>query len=73
MQADTRNPANVVVKRALALILHGDLLMKGLVNVLKAGDRQYGFIYNGRLTPFFSQCKELKMNNGKQIMEFLQI
>ena len=39
MQADTCNPANVVVKRALALTLHGDLLMKGLVNVLKAGDR----------------------------------
>ena len=54
MKADTRNPANVIVERALALTLQGDLLMKGLVNVLKAGDRLNGFINNGGLTPFFS-------------------
>ena len=54
MKADTRNPANVIVERALALTLQGYLLMKGLVNVLKAGDRLNGFLYNGGLTPFFS-------------------
>ena len=53
MKADTRNPADVIVERALALTPHSDLLMKGLVNVLKAGDRQKGFVNNRRLIPFF--------------------
>ncbi len=54
MKADTCNPADVIVKRALALTLQVDLLMKGLVNSLKAGDRLIGFFYNGGLTSFFS-------------------
>ncbi len=54
VKADTCNPADVIVKRALALTLQVNLLMKGLVNVLKAGDRQMGFLYNGGLTLFFS-------------------
>ena len=54
VKADIRNPANVIIKRALALTLHGDLLMKGLVDILKTLDRQYGLFYNGWLTTFFS-------------------
>ncbi len=54
MKANICNPANVIVERALALTLQGYLLMKGLVNVLKAGDRLNGFLYNSGLTPFFS-------------------
>ena len=54
MKANVRNPADVIVERALALTLQVDLLMKCLVYSLKAGDRLNGFIYNGRLTPFFS-------------------
>jgi len=54
VKADTCNPADVIVERALALTLQGHLLMKGLVNVLKTGDRLNGFLYNGGLTPFFS-------------------
>jgi hypothetical protein len=38
----------------LDLTLHCDLLMKDLANLLKAGDRLNGFLYNGGLTPFFS-------------------
>jgi hypothetical protein len=54
MKADTCNPADVIVERTLALTLQGYLLMKGLVNSLKAGDSLIGFLYNGGLTPFFS-------------------
>ena len=54
MKANVRNPADVIVERTLALTLQVDLLMKCLVYSLKAGDRLNGFIYNGRLTPFFS-------------------
>ena len=54
METNVCNSADVIVERALALTLQVDLLMKGLVNSLKPGDRQNGFIYNGGLTPFFS-------------------
>jgi hypothetical protein len=54
VKADTCNPADVIVERALALTLQGDLLIKGLVYFLEAGDRQKGFVNNRRLTPFFS-------------------
>ena len=54
VKADTRNPADVIVECTLALTLKVDLLMKGLVNVLKARNRQKGFVNNRRLTPFFS-------------------
>ena len=54
MKANVCNPTDVIVERALALTLQVYLLMKCLVYFLKAGDRQNGFIYNGRLTPFFS-------------------
>ena len=54
MKADIRNPANVIIECALTLALHVDLLIKGLVNTIKALDRQYGLFNNGWLTPFFS-------------------
>jgi hypothetical protein len=54
VQADICNPTNVIIKRALALTLNSDLLMKGLANVLKARNRQNGFVNQGWLTPFFS-------------------
>ena len=54
VKADTCNPADVIVERALALTLQGYLLMKRLVNVIKTGDSLIGFLYNGGLTPFFS-------------------
>ena len=54
MQADIGNPANVVVKRTLALTLHGNLLMKGLVNIIKAWNRLKRFLNDRRLIPFFS-------------------
>ena len=54
MKADTRNPADVIVERALALTLQGDMLMKGLEYFVKAGDRLKGFVNNRRLNPFFS-------------------
>lgn len=53
MKADTRNPADVIGERALALTLQGYLLMKGLVNVLKTWYAQNRFVYNRWLTPFF--------------------
>jgi len=54
VKADTCNPANIIIERAQALTLQGYLLMKDLVNSIKAGDRLIGFLYNGGLTPFFS-------------------
>ena len=39
VKANVCNPADVIVQRALALTLHGDLLMKGLVHILKTWDR----------------------------------
>ncbi len=57
VKADTRNPANVIVKRALALALQDDLLMKGLVNVLKTWYGQNRFVQDRRLTPIFYSLK----------------
>lgn len=54
MKADTCNPAEVIVERALTLTLQGDLLMKGLVNVFKTRDCQNRFVQDRGLTPFFS-------------------
>ncbi len=54
MKANTRNPANVIVERALALTLQVYLLMKGLVNMLKTWYAQKRFVQDRGLTPFFS-------------------
>ena len=54
MKADTCNPADVIVERTLALVLQGDLLMKGLVNMLKTWYAQNRFVQDRGLTPFFS-------------------
>jgi hypothetical protein len=46
MQADQCNPANVIVKGALALSSQDDLLLKGFIDFLKAINTKNGFFNN---------------------------